>query len=103
MKRIGFFDQLHGAKLAKANGIIRAAENKIPICQKCRKPVENVQIQDRGPDPDRPMWMEIWASCHGAEDYARIEFVTPTPPELWATAMATGNFFAQDSDDMRLK
>lgn len=90
MKSIGFHKQL---RMFRVNGLLRRASSGIPICAKCNKPIEVVEIKDRGPDPDAPLWMEIYARCHGQEDYSRVEFPTPCYPHMWGSVISTGQFF----------
>jgi len=102
LKKVGFFSQLHNARMARVNGLYQKVGH-IPICRVCKKPIEVLEIRDKGPDPDLPMWMEIYARCHGKEDYAKVEFKTPCHPNDWASAISTGQFFAEGSDDHMLK
>lgn len=101
MKKIGLYDQLKLFKGLKVNGIVRK-EGGVPTCRKCNKPLDVCEIKERGPDPDRPKWFEIYAKCHGEEDYSRVESETPLPPHMWQTIISTGIFFdPSHTDDSR--
>ena len=97
MKSAGLYRNLAQNKWLKVNGLLQQANSRIPWCKRCNKAIEVVAIKDRGPDPDLPKWFEIYAKCHGKEDFSRVECPTPMPPEMWATVIATGNFFAEDA------
>jgi hypothetical protein len=99
MKSVGLYKQLAKNKMLKVNGIHRTASSNHPICRVCNKPIEVMEIKDRGPDPDYPKWFEIYAKCHGKEDFSRVECPTGMSPDMWSTVISTGAFFSPEHED----
>jgi hypothetical protein len=90
---------LQQAKQARAvNGIYlppgMRTSRKWPLCLTCGREVEAVEMKDCNQHS-----VELWARCHGAEDFYRVEFgfrVEGDPMEderaNWAVAAAMRDF-----------
>ncbi len=100
MKKVGFFNHLRNQRMLEVNGIVRKADaTGQPYCRKCNKIIDVVEIKDRGPNPDKPRWFEIYAKCHGEESYSRIEADFDVAPEFWGGILATGAFFDSSHEE----
>lgn len=64
-----------------------------PVCQTCRRDVEAVELKNRNTKS-----VELWARCHGKEDFYLVEFPYAIPDkdpvdDHVRTAMNAAHFF----------
>ncbi len=76
MKSISLEDQIQQAARVNRGGIIlpgqQRAKRNWPICLTCGRDVDAVELKNAN-----STGCEIWAACHGKEDYYKVTWKVP--------------------------
>lgn len=81
-KKKKLFEQMKAHRMDKASGLYiprtmgDMRHNNWPVCKTCRQDVEAVEMRNRN-----TKGVEIWARCHGKEDWFQLTFPFDIPED----------------------
>lgn len=69
MKTFKFLEMVKKARLSYKFAMDNGMGSAWPVCQLCGRAVEATELKNEGSNS-----VEVWARCHGKEDFCKVEF-----------------------------